>query len=113
MSIAIGVAAAGAVGTLLRALATDIEGSFRRQLYGTLAVNVIGSLLLGLLSGSQGTAAIVLGVGGLGALTTFSTFISQVERLNREDSATSAATYVIASIILGVTFALVGIALAR
>ena len=113
MSIALGIAAAGAVGTLLRVLVTNVEGSFRRQLYGTFAVNVIGSFFLGLLSASEGNAAIIIGVGGLGAATTFSTFISQIERLNREDSATSAATYVIASVIIGVTSALVGIALAR
>ena len=113
MSIAIGVFAAGAVGTLLRVLATNLDGSFRRQLYGTFAVNIVGSFFLGLLSASDGNAAIIVGVGGLGALTTFSTFISQVERLNREKTAAAAATYVIASVVLGVTSALVGIALAR
>ena len=113
MSIAIGIAAAGAVGTLLRVLITSVEGSFRRQLYGTFMVNIVGSFFLGLLSASEGNTAMIIGVGGLGALTTFSSFIAQAERLDREDSSTSAATYVIASVIFGVTAALVGIALAR
>jgi len=50
--------------------------------WGTLTVNVLGSLLLGLLmgAGSEGrwlvspTARVLLGIGFLGALTTFSTF---------------------------------------
>ena len=113
MTIAFGVIVAGAVGTLMLVLATNLEGSFRRKLVGTFAVNVVGSFLLGLLSASESNTALIIGIGGLGALTTFSTFISQVERLNRDESATTAAMYVMASVIVGVTAALVGIAIAR
>lgn len=50
--------------------------------WGTFAVNVVGSFLLGLLMGAGGegrwlvspTARVFLGIGFLGALTTFSTF---------------------------------------
>ena len=41
---------------------------------GTLAVNVVGSFLLGLLVGSGTEAYALLGIGFCGALTTFSTF---------------------------------------
>jgi len=50
------------------------------QVYVTLAVNVIGSLLLGLLIGihPDGRTRIILGVGFLAAFTTFSTLMAQM-----------------------------------
>lgn len=110
--VALGVLIAGAIGTLLRVVITDLDARFNRQLVGTLLVNVVGSFLLGLLSASDGNLAVVTTIGGLGALTTFSTFVSQVECINRESTAEKAAAYVLASVILGVAAALVGIALA-
>jgi fluoride ion exporter CrcB/FEX len=48
--------------------------------YVTLAVNVIGSLMLGLLIGvhPDGHTRVVLGVGVLAAFTTFSTLVAQM-----------------------------------
>ena len=99
------------IGTLLRVVITGLDTHFNRQIYGTLAVNVAGSFLLGVLTGSDGDLALVTAIGGLGALTTFSTFISQVERLARTETVEKAAAYVLASVILGVTAALFGLAL--
>ena len=110
--IPVGILVAGAIGTLLRAVVTDIDGDFDRQVIGTLAVNVVGSFLLGLLSGSGGDLAVIAAVGGLGSLTTFSTFISQVESMYRETTMEKAATYVLISVIAGVVAALIGIAVA-
>ena len=64
------LALAGA-GAALRWLATDRWPGGHR---GTLLVNVLGAFLLGLLAGSDASAATltVVGTGGLGALTTFS-----------------------------------------
>jgi len=64
------LAVAGA-GAALRWLATDRWPGGHR---GTLLVNVLGAFLLGLLAGSDASAATltVVGTGGLGALTTFS-----------------------------------------
>lgn len=83
------IAAGGAVGALLRYwVSGHVYTLFGRGFpYGTLAVNVIGSLVMGVLSVllverlSTGPAlrAFLL-IGGLGAFTTFSTF--SVETLN-------------------------------
>ena len=64
------LAVAGA-GAALRWLAADRWPGGHR---GTLLVNVLGAFLLGLLAGSDASAATltVVGTGGLGALTTFS-----------------------------------------
>ena len=79
------VAAGGAVGALLRYGLSGWITQLSRQSpmpWGTLAVNVVGSGLLGLLMGLvvggrlivPPAARLFLGVGLLGALTTFSTF---------------------------------------
>lgn len=68
--IALGIAAGAAVGGVVRyALA---EFGWR----GTLAVNVVGSFLLGVLVGidPHPDVLLVVGAGTCGALTTFSTF---------------------------------------
>ena len=107
--IVLGLAAAAAIGAALRAVATDLDGSFSRQLYGTAAVNVAGSFLLGWLasSGSPNTL-IVAGVGGMGALTTFSTFVSQLESIFRKGRASHALLYAVASLTLGILAAYAG-----
>lgn len=109
--VPLGVVAAGLIGTLIRMAVAGLDREFNRRLYGTLAVNIAGSFLLGRFSGSTDDLAIIVAVGGVGALTTFSTFISQVERIARESTAEKAATYVLASVILGVIAALIGLAI--
>ncbi len=99
---------AAAIGAVCRALVTDVDAHFNRQMYGTTAVNVAGSFLLGLLSETSVETLAVLGVGGLGAFTTFSTYISQIECINREGTTTNAALYGIGSLIAGIGAAYVG-----
>ena len=53
---------------------------------GTLVVNLLGSLLLGAVSGLGASAYALLGVGFCGALTTFSTFAVEVVRMPRRDA---------------------------
>jgi len=106
--IVVGVAAAALLGALLRALITDLDARFNRQMYGTAAVNIVGSFALGALSGSSADAIAIVGVGGLGALTTFSTFVSQIECINREGKATDAVLYGLGSLVLGIAAAYVG-----
>lgn len=83
------IAAGGALGALLRFwVSTGVYAAFGRGFpYGTLAVNVIGSLLMGFLFvlfmdritvSAELRAAILIGL--LGSFTTFSTF--SIETLN-------------------------------
>ncbi|TDT17666.1 camphor resistance protein CrcB [Ilumatobacter fluminis] len=74
--IAFGIAAGAALGGVAR---YALAGFGWR---GTLAVNVAGSFLLGLLLGIDVGRdwLLVLGAGGCGALTTFSTFALEASR---------------------------------
>jgi len=88
----IAIAAGGAIGAVLRFwVSSGTYAMLGRDFpYGTLAVNVLGSLLMGLLSvllierlslGPEWRAAILVGL--LGGFTTFSTF--SIETLNLID----------------------------
>ena len=71
---------------------------------GTLVVNVIGSALLGALTGASGVSAAqfaLLGTGFCGALTTFSTFGADVLRLVDLRRLLVALGYVASSLLLG------------
>jgi CrcB protein len=98
----------GAVGAPLRYL-VDLHVSARHDSvlpWGTLTVNVVGSLLLGTVAGvvaAGGAPAWVLalvGTGLCGALTTFSTFAYETVRLVQEGSWLTALLNVGASLTL-------------
>lgn len=81
--------------------------------WGTLAVNVAGSLLLGVLAAAVPAGWLALaGVGFCGALTTFSTFSFETVRLLEDDRPLTAAVNVAASVVLGVAAAALGLWLA-
>ena len=94
--------------TSVRVLLTDSQGTFTGRMYATLAINVVGSFLLGLLVGSDASDLVVLGVGGIGSFTTFSTFVSQVECIGREGTTRGAVAYTVATVVLGVGAARIG-----
>jgi CrcB protein len=88
--------------------------------YGTLAVNVAGSLLLGLvMEGSLRSTLLSpdlrfgLTVGFLGGFTTFSTFSYETVRLLEEGSVVAAGANILLNISVCIVAALVGIYLAR
>lgn len=91
------VALGAAVGAPLRyVVAQRWDDGFPR---GTLAVNTLGSLLLGLLSALSlsGHAAALLGTGFCGAFTTYSAFAVQAHGLGPRRG----ATYVVLTTALG------------
>ena len=82
------------LGGVAGALARHLLGErIDRRTHDTLAVNVAGSFLLGLLTaGPFGTTAtLALGVGFCGAFTTFSTFAFETVRLAEEGRTRRAA----------------------
>jgi CrcB protein len=84
--------------------------------WGTLIVNVLGGLAIGVLSARLGpeneNLRLLLGVGVLGGFTTFSTFSLETVRLMQQHPA-SAALYVAASLVLSVGACWTGLLLGR
>ncbi|MFC9926524.1 fluoride efflux transporter CrcB [Streptomyces sp. NPDC127190] len=86
--------------------------------WGTFLVNVVGCLVLGLVTGavSAGAASphlrLLLGTGLCGALTTYSTFSYETLRLAEAGSGRYAAVNVVASLLAGLTAAFTGVSLA-
>lgn len=88
--------------------------------WGTLLINVVGSLLLGLLVGAvwsrPGTPAWLragLGVGTLGAFTTFSAVMVSAVAMSASGQWMLAVGYLVASVILGVGAAALGLRFGR
>jgi len=105
------VALGGAVGAPARYLAdrwlsARLPGAFP---WGTFAVNVVGSLLLGLLAATAPSGLVALaGTGFCGALTTFSTFSFETVRLLETGRPVPAAVNVTASVVVSVVAAALG-----
>ncbi|MYU23757.1 fluoride efflux transporter CrcB [Streptomyces sp. SID8352] len=115
------VIAGGMVGAPLRYL-TDRAVQRRHDTvfpWGTLTVNVVGCLVLGLLSGAvvAGAASsdvqLLLGAGLCGALTTYSTFSYETLRLAEEGAGLFAAVNVAACVAAGVGAVFTGVAAAE
>src|SRR5215213_3321964 len=89
--------------------------------WGTLAVNVAGSLAMGLLAGwlalKAGPSAqawrLFLATGVLGGFTTFSAFSLDAATLWERGEAAAASLYALASVALSVAALFAGLALAR
>ncbi|MCG0287384.1 fluoride efflux transporter CrcB [Streptomyces sp. PSAA01] len=115
------VIAGGMVGAPLRYL-TDRAVQARHDSvfpWGTFVVNVVGCLVLGLLTGAaaEGAASqrvqLLLGTGLCGALTTYSTFSYETLRLTEEGARLFAVANVVLSVVAGVGAAFAGAALAH
>ncbi|MFJ5263273.1 fluoride efflux transporter CrcB [Streptomyces sp. NPDC088387] len=87
--------------------------------WGTFAVNVAGSLILGLLTGAVAAGAadshlqLLLGTGLCGALTTYSTFSYETLRLAEDGARAQAAGYAAASVAVALGAAFAGVAAAH
>ena len=111
------VAAGALAGAPLRLLATRLAARAGVDpALGTLAVNVAGSAVLGVLLGLGSVPAWALalvGTGFCGTLTTFSTFGADVVRLVDERAVVRAALTVAATLLLGLGAAAAGYLLTR
>ena len=111
------VALGAAIGAPLRYL-TDraIQSRYDSVFpWGTLTVNVAGSLLLGFVTGlpaGPGVTAFV-GTGFCGALTTYSTFSYETLRLVQDGARFYAVVNVVASVATGLAAAYAGLLLAH
>lgn len=80
--------------------------------WGTWTVNVVGSLVLGVVLGAgSGWVVTLVGTGFCGALTTYSTFGYETVRLAEEGETATAVWNVVASCAVGLAAAAVGWAL--
>ena len=112
----------GALGCLARYFVSGWTYSLvgRGMPYGTLAVNVCGSFLLGLvMEGSLRSSLLSpdlrmgITVGFMGGFTTFSTFSFETYRLLEEGSFLQAGANVLLNVVVCIVFAALGIFLAR
>lgn len=78
--------------------------------FGTLAVNVSGALILGLLAGLvlSSNVALLAGTAACGSYTTFSTWMLETQRLAEERQRGKVAANIIVSLVLGVAAAALG-----
>jgi fluoride exporter len=85
--------------------------------WGTLFVNVVGGLAMGVLAASAASAdhgaRQLLGAGVLGGFTTFSAFSIETVRLIEGGQADVALGYAVASVLLAVSACWIGVILAR
>ena len=106
------VVAGALVGAPLRLLVTRLAARGGRDpARGTLAVNVAGSALLGLVLGAAATPPAVValvGAGFCGTLTTLSTFGGDVVRMVEQRRLARGLAYVLATVVLGVGAAALG-----
>ena len=122
MTQTLAIAAGGAIGALFRFwVSTGVYAMLGRGFpYGTLAVNVIGSFLMGFLfvvlnermvASPELRAALLIGL--LGAFTTFSTFSMETLNLIEQAAYTKALANMILSVLLCVAAAWVGLIIGR
>ena len=116
------IAVGGAVGAIMRfAMSNGVYKLFGRDFpYGTLAVNVLGSLLIGVLFillieklavAAEWRAGLLVGL--LGAFTTFSTFSLETINLLENGQMGAALLYIVFSVLVCIFAAWMGISLTR
>lgn len=105
------VFAGASVGAVLRyAVGRLVRRSFP---WATLAVNVVGSFVLGCVAGAAPDLVALVGAGLCGGLTTYSTFGYETARLTEDGRYRQALANVAASLAAGVAAAALGYALTR
>ena len=111
------IAIGGALGSLARAaLGVAFPTSAGHFPWTTMAINVSGSFVLGVVlvvllerGGPSRLLRPFVATGFLGGYTTFSTFMVETMKLGRSGHTPTGASYVVASLLLGLTAAWVGV----
>lgn len=112
----------GGIGSLMRygagLLALRVAGD--AWPYGTLAVNIVGSLLIGLcfhflpaVTAGGASSRLLLMTGVLGGFTTFSAFSLDAALLVVRDEISAAFAYVVASVVLSLAAVALGLKLGK
>lgn len=101
----IAVAALGALGAVARLLVEDVVSSRLPLTFplGTLAVNLSGAFVLGLLTGLAltGDAMVLAGGATIGSYTTFSTWMLETHSLAEDERRRAAMMNVLVSVAVG------------
>lgn len=81
--------------------------------WGTLAVNLASSLVLGLATAAEWgrSATVVIGIGLLGALSTWSTVANEAAVMARQDEGRMALAYLALTVLSGIVMAWIGLRL--
>jgi fluoride exporter len=112
MLLWVGVVLIGGAGSVLRFLADGVVASAvgRDFPFGTLAVNVSGAVILGLITGLAlgHDQALLAGTAAVGSYTTFSTWMLETQRLTEERRPGAAVANVVISLALGLAAAALG-----
>ena len=120
--IYLGIILAGGCGALLRYLVgrAVIAQQWTALPFGTLAVNVIGSFLMGYLSWAivqkwqlSTEVQVIILTGFLGGFTTFSAFSLEIVNLVQNGASLKVVIYILLSICLSVAMCLAGLMLAK
>jgi CrcB protein len=109
--VLLAVGLVGGLGAIARfALDGAVAARLGRQLpFGTLAVNVSGAFVLGILAATlSGDAYRIAGTGFLGAYTTFSTWMFESHRLGEDGRLRYGALNIAVSLALGLAAAALG-----
>jgi CrcB protein len=107
-----GVAVLGGIGAVARFILDGTIGAAlgRDFPWGTLVVNVSGSLVLGILSGlgTDDSSLLLAGTALLGSYTTFSTWMLETHGLAEEGESGDAVRNIVISLALGLAAAALG-----
>jgi len=107
-----GVVLIGGAGSVVRFLADGLVASAvgRDFPFGTLAVNISGAVILGLLAGLAlgSEQALLAGTAAVGSYTTFSTWMLETQRMAEERQHRKVIANIAVSLVLGVAAAWAG-----
>ena len=107
-----GVMLIGGAGSVARFLADGLVAAAADRGFplGTLAVNVSGAVILGVITGLAlgHDQALLAGTAAVGSYTTFSTWMLETQRLTEERQYRTAVLNVVVSLVLGVAAAAAG-----